>query len=292
MIVYSMTLAEAINNAATRFTAAGIGTPRLDAEVLLRHALNRDRAWLLAHIHDRLDEELHGIFEQAVERRAKREPLQYITGKQEFWGLEFVVSPEVLIPRPETELIIETVLNSLHDRDKACTLVDLCTGSGCIAVVLASELPMARVIATDKSPGALAVARENASSHDVLDRILFIEGDLTAPMESLDINGQVDIIVSNPPYVRSSDYAALQPEVKDYEPALALFGGPEGTDVHQRIINAAARYLKSNGLLIMEMGIGQAETLANNLKEDGRYRSLEILRDLARIERVIAARRK
>ena len=287
-----MTLAEAINNAATRFTAAGIGTPRLDAEVLLRHALNRDRAWLLAHIHDRLDEELHGIFEQAVERRAKREPLQYITGKQEFWGLEFVVSPEVLIPRPETELIIETVLNSLHDRDKACTLVDLCTGSGCIAVVLASELPMARVIATDKSPGALAVARENASSHDVLDRILFIEGDLTAPMESLDINGQVDIIVSNPPYVRSSDYAALQPEVKDYEPALALFGGPEGTDVHQRIINAAARYLKSNGLLIMEMGIGQAETLANNLKEDGRYRSLEILRDLARIERVIAARRK
>jgi release factor glutamine methyltransferase len=287
-----MTLVEAINNAATRFTAAGIGTPRLDAEVLLRHALNKDRAWLLTHFHDTLEEEIRRIFEQAVERRTKREPLQYITGKQEFWGLEFAVSPEVLIPRPETELIIETVLNSLRDRDKACTLVDLCTGSGCIAVVLASELPAARVIATDKSTKALAVARENASSHDVLDRILFIEGDLTAPLESLDIDGQVDIIVSNPPYVRSDDYPTLQPEVKDYEPALALFGGPKGTEVHQRIINAAVRYLKSNGLLIMEMGIGQAETLANNLKEDGRYRSLEILRDLAGIERVIVARRK
>jgi len=287
-----MTLAEAINNAATRFIAAGIGTPRLDAEVLLRHALKRDRAWLLAHFHDRLDEEPRGIFEQAVERRAKREPLQYITGKQEFWGLEFAVSPEVLIPRPETELIIETVLNSVQDRNKACTLIDLCTGSGCIATVLASELPAARIIATDKSPGAIAVARENASSHGVLDRILFMEGDLTAPLESLDIDGQVDIIVSNPPYVRSGDYPALQPEVKDYEPALALFGGPEGTDIHQRIINAAVRYLTSNGLLIMEMGIGQAEILANYLKKVGRYRSFEILRDLAGIERVIAARRK
>ncbi len=287
-----MTLAEAINDAATRLTAAGIGTPRLDAEVLLRYALKRDRGWLLAHFHDRLDEELGGIFGQAVERRARREPLQYITGKQEFWGLEFAVSPEVLIPRPETELIIETVLNSIRDRSKACTLVDLCTGSGCLAVVLASELPAARVIGTDKSPGALAVARENARSHDVLDRIFFFEGDLAAPLESLDIDCHVDIIVSNPPYVRSGDYPTLQPEVRDYEPALALFAGPEGTEVHQRIIKSAIRYLKSNGLLIMEMGIGQAGTLVNELKEDGRYGSFEILRDLAGIERVVAARKK
>jgi release factor glutamine methyltransferase len=287
-----MTLAEALNNAATMFTAAGISTARLDAEVLLRHTLNRDRAWLLAHFHDRLDDKLRGIFERAVERRVQREPLQYITGKQEFWGLEFAVSPEVLIPRPETELIIETVLNSVRDKAQAYNLVDLCTGSGCIAVVLASELSEARVIATDKSPGALAVARENARTHNVLDRILFFEGDLTAPLDSLDIDGQVDIIVSNPPYVRSGDYPALQPEVRDYEPGLALFAGPEGTEVHERIINAAIRYLKSNGLLIIEMGIGQAEALAVRVKENGKYRSFEILRDLAGIERVMAARRK
>lgn len=287
-----MTLAEAINNAATRLSSAGVGTPRLDAEVLLRHVLDRDRAWMLAHYRDRLDEELLSIFERAVERRAEREPLQYITGKQEFWGLEFTVSPEVLIPRPETELIIETVLNSMRDRGQAFTVVDLCTGSGCIAVALASELPHARIIATDKSPGALTVARENARRHSVLDRILFYEGDLTSPLESLDIGGKVDIIVSNPPYVRSGDYPALQPEVRDYEPALALLAGPEGTEVHQRIINEAIRYLKSNGLLIVEMGIGQAETLANKLKENGQYQSFEILRDLASIERVIAARKK
>ncbi len=287
-----MTFAEAINYAAAKFSAAGIGTPRLDAEVLLRHVLNKDRAWMLAHFRDRLGEDLHCVFERAVERRARREPLQYITGKQEFWGLEFAVSPEVLIPRPETELIIEAVLNSMQDRGQAFTLVDLCTGSGCIAVVLAKELPQARIIATDKSAGALAVARENARSHNVVNRILFYEGDLTAPLESLDIDGQVDIIVSNPPYVQSGDYPVLQPEVRDYEPALALFAGPAGTEVQQRIINAAIRYLKSDGLLIVEMGVGQAETLANKLKENGQYRSFDILRDLAGIERVLAARKK
>jgi release factor glutamine methyltransferase len=287
-----MTLAEAINKAAIKISAAGIDTSGLDAEVLLCHVLNKDRAWMLAHFRERLDGKLCGIFEYAVERRAKREPLQYITGKQEFWGLEFAVSPEVLIPRPETELIVETVLNRMQDKNRPLALVDLCTGSGCIAVALANELPQARIIATDKSAGALAVARGNALRHHVLDRIMFYEGDLTDPLESLDIDGQVDIIVSNPPYVRSSDYPALQPEVRDYEPALALFAGPEGTEIHQRIINEAIRYLKSNGLIIVEMGIGQAETLVNKLKENGQYGSFEILRDLAGIERVIAARKK
>jgi release factor glutamine methyltransferase len=287
-----MTLAEAINKAAIKISAAGIDTSGLDAEVLLCHVLNKDRAWMLAHFRERLDGKLCGIFEYAVERRAKREPLQYITGKQEFWGLEFAVSPEVLIPRPETELIVETVLNRMQDKNRPLALVDLCTGSGCIAVALANELPQARIIATDKSAGALAVARGNALRHHVLDRIVLYEGDLTDPLESLDIDGQVDIIVSNPPYVRSSDYPALQPEVRDYEPALALFAGPEGTEIHQRIINEAIRYLKSNGLIIVEMGIGQAETLVNKLKENGQYGSFEILRDLAGIERVIAARKK
>lgn len=284
-----MNVAEAINIAVEKLAAAGIGTPRLDAELLLRHTMKRDRAWLLAHIHDALDNELLGIFKQVVERRAKREPLQYITGTQEFWGLEFAVTPHVLIPRPETELVIETVMGSMQDRGQPCTIVDLCTGSGCIAVILARELPAAAIIAIDKSSKALEVARENARSHGVADRIWFIEGDLTAPLEGLDIDGQVDIIVSNPPYIRSGDAASLQPEVRDYEPALALFAGQEGTEVHQRIINVATRYLKNRGLLVMEMGIGQMETLVDNLKENGQYGSFEILKDLAGIDRVIKA---
>lgn len=284
-----MNLAEAINIATKKLAAAGIGTSRLDAELLLRHTLKRNRAWLLAHIHDALNDQLRGIFEQAVERRAKREPLQYITGMQEFWGLMFAVTPEVLIPRPETELIIETILPSVRDRDLPYTIIDLCTGTGCIAVVLASELPAARVIAIDKSSAALAVARENACAHYVADRIWFVEGDLTAPLEALDIDGQVDIIVSNPPYIRSGDAASLQPEVRDYEPALALFAGPEGTEVQRRIIDAATRYLKNKGLLVIEMGIGQAEPLADSLKENGQYGSYEILKDLAGIDRVIKA---
>lgn len=286
-----MTLIEAINHAASQLAAAGVSTARLDAEVLLRHAVNRDRAWLLAHMQEELADDHWKIFERAVERRGRREPLQYITGRQEFWGIEFMVTPDVLIPRPETELIIESAVRSVKDRNGPRLIIDLCTGSGCIAVSLAKELPQARILATDASSQAISVARGNARRHGVADRIRFFEGDLFAPLEELDIHGQVDIIVSNPPYVSSGDFSALQPEVRDYEPKMALLAGPDGTQVQRRIINGASRFLIKHGLLIMEMGLGQAGMLAHLIRQRKDYSSLNILKDLAGIDRVIVAQK-
>ncbi len=286
-----MTLIEAINDGAAKLAAAGIDSARRDAELLLCHAAGRDRAWLLAHIRDGFDEKRHGAFKTAIERRAKREPVQYITGKQEFWGLDFHVGPDVLIPRPETELIIETALEKLTDRSASLRIIDLCTGSGCIAVSLAKELSMAHLFATDASEKALAVARENAELHGVSRSIDFAEGDLFEPLELLDIHGRVDMIVSNPPYVPSGDRPTLQPEVRDYEPAMALFAGPRGTEIHNRILDRAPKFLKERGVLIMEMGIGQTTALQAAAERTNAFKEIEIKKDLAGIERVIVAKK-
>ena len=265
---------------------------RLDAEMLLCHALGRNRAWLITHIHDAFGDEVRTLFESTVDRRATREPLQHIIGTQEFWGLEFLVTPDVLIPRHETELIIESSLAFIRDRGTPQRIVDLCTGSGCIAVSLAKELPRAQVFATDRSAKALDIARQNARVHDVADRIRFFEGDLFGPLEELDIQGQVDIIVSNPPYVSAGELSTLQAEVRDFEPEMALIAGPEGSEFHERIISAAPGYLRQRGALIMEMGVDQAVRVAGMIRENGQYGQYEILKDLAGIERVIVAQRK
>lgn len=286
-----MTISEAISCAARKLAGAGVQAPAFDAELLLRHVLARDRAWLIAHGGEIIDGESLDIFERAVVRRASREPLQYIIGRQEFWGLDFLVTPDVLIPRPETELIVETVLDELKDRNSPI-MIDLCTGSGCIAVSLAKELGTARIFATDISGAALDVARENCRSHGVSDRIRLLEGDLFRPLEELSIKGGVDVIASNPPYIPEGDVACLQPEVRDYEPIGALAAGPTGTEIQQRIIEAAPDFLKSSGLLVMEMGIGQAETLLRMIDSTRAFRSPRVLKDLAGIDRVVAARKK
>jgi release factor glutamine methyltransferase len=286
-----VTLAETINKAAATLSDRGISNARLDAEVLLRHVLGRDRAWYLAHIQDTLDTDHQTIFDRLISRRGKREPLQYIIGTQEFWGLDFTVTPDVLIPRPETELIIESSLKAASGAASPL-IVDLCTGSGCIAVCLAKELPSSRILATDSSEKALDVARENARKHQVSDRIRLLHGDLFEPLEELDIHGKVDIMVSNPPYVPVGLLSTLQPEVKDHEPEMALVAGPEGTEIHQRIISAAPDYLRDHGSLIMEMGIGQAEKILHMVQTSGAYHSSEILTDLAGIERVIVAKKR
>jgi release factor glutamine methyltransferase len=288
----SVTYLEAVNDAVSRLTEAGIPDARVDAELLLCHALGRNRAWLITHIHEVLDNKSCALFESAVNRRAKREPLQHIIGRQEFWGLEFRVTPDVLIPRPETELIIESSLALIKDRSMPQRIVDLCTGSGCIAISLAKELPQALVFATDASSKALVIARENAREHGVADRIRFFVGDLLGPLEELDIRGRVDIIVSNPPYVSAGEFSALQAEVRDFEPEMALIAGPVGTEFHQRIISAAPSYLNKRGALIMEMGIDQAKMLARLMEESGQYGQCSIRKDLAGIERVIVAQKK
>ena len=285
-----MTLAEAINKAASILSAHGVSNARLDAEVLLRFILDRDRTWLITHANEPLAGDKRKLFEDAVDRRAKREPLQYITGRQEFWGFEFTVTPDVLIPRPETELVVESAIRTAGKRP-GLTIIDLCTGSGCIAVSLAKELPGARIFATDVSEKALSVARENAGSHDVSSRIRFLEGDLFEPLEELDIRGRVDIITANPPYIRSGDLRSLQPEVRDFEPETALIAGPGGKEIHQKIIDSAPTFLKRHGALIMEMGEGQAKGLIEIVNENGRYAAPEILKDLAGIDRVIVAKK-
>jgi release factor glutamine methyltransferase len=286
-----LTIIEEINRATIQLSAAGITNARLDAEVLLAHIIRKDRVWLITHRDDALDQKNQREFDEALRRRTQREPLQYIIGNQEFWGLEFKVTPDVLIPRPETELIIEAALAIVQDRNRQLRIIDLCTGSGCIAVSLAKELTSAHVIATDVSERALAVARENARNHGVADRIRYLEGDLFGPLEELDLRGRVDIMASNPPYVRAGDLAALQPEVKDHEPQMALIAGPEGTEIAKRIIRTAPEYLKKNGALIMEMGLGQAEALTRMAEETGAYGKPGILKDLAGIERVIVAKK-
>lgn len=285
-----MTIAEAIHQAAERLRRAGVPAAPFDAELLLRSTLGRDRAWVLAHGTDALPAGQQAVFDRAVDRRARREPLQYITGVQEFWGLEFEVGPAVLIPRPETELVVEAALKAAGGAIGP-VIVDLCTGSGCIAVSAAKHLPGARVFATDRSGEALSVARRNARRHGVADRIRFLEGDLFGPLEELDLSGATDIITANPPYVPSGDLPSLQPEVKDHEPEMALVAGPEGTEIAQRVIAGAPAFLKSGGSLIMEMGMGQADVLRATVLKNGAYREPELLKDLLDIERVLLAKK-
>jgi release factor glutamine methyltransferase len=284
-------IVEAIIKAADKLSASGIVTARLDAELLLSHVLQKDRTWVFTHAHDGLDAGSDKQFQQLILRRSRREPLQYIIGRQEFWGLEFKVTPDVLIPRPETELVVESALGSLKNL-KSPTIIDLCTGSGCIAVCLAKELSSARIFAADRSEQALAVARENARTHGVTGLIRFLEGDLFEPIEELDVQEQVDIVTANPPYIETRDLPALQPEVRDYEPEIALIAGPEGTEFHQRIISETRRFLKKNGTLIMEMGIGQTQTLIAMADATGAYAGPEIKKDLAGIDRAIILHKK
>lgn len=287
-----MKIADAIRCATERLVQAGIQNARLDAEVLLSHILERDRAWLITHNNDNLDNENYRLFENAINRRSRREPLQYIIGRQEFWGLDFIVTPDVLIPRPETELLVETAVEIVKGSSARATIADLCTGSGCVAISLAKEIGDARIFATDMSMQALAVARENARTHGVSDRIRFIAGNLYQPLEKFDLRDRVDVITANPPYIRSGDLPMLQAEVKDYEPEIALIAGLEGTEIQKKIIDNALAFLKKQGALIMEMGLGQVETLKRMADEAGAYNKTEILKDLAGIDRVIVVRKK
>jgi len=286
-----LTIIEALHNAEAELKTAGVANARLDAEVLLAHILKKDRAWIVTHISDTLDEENSRTYKTACNRRAHREPLQYILGTQEFWGLEFIVTPDVLIPRPETELAVEEAIGIAKKLDHQPIIVDLGTGSGCIAISLAKELPSALFFAVDASEKALAVARDNSDKLGVSDRIQFLRGDLLEPLDELAVRGQIDIIVSNPPYVRSGERDTLQAEVRDYEPEAALFSGPSGTEIHRRIIAEAPTYLRLHGALIMEMGMGQAEELREMLSASVAYTVPVLTRDLAGIERIVSARK-
>lgn len=275
---------------------ANIPSYTLAAELLLLHVLGRDRAWLYAHP----EEVVPGLeahrFLSLILRRAGGEPTQYITGKQEFWGLEFEVTPDVLIPRPETEHVIEVALDRLAVREiragrkqtltgEGLHIVDVGTGSGCIAIALAKELPSAQVTATDVSPAALTLAKRNAARHNVADRVAFLERNLLAGLA-----GKYDLIVSNPPYVGRKEKDTLMREVRDYEPELALYGGEEGYELYADLIAQAARTVMRGGLLVLELGHNSLPAV-QPLLEPLNWANVAVTKDLAGIDRVIAAER-
>ena len=221
-------------------------------------------------------------------RRAAREPLQYLTGVQEFWSLTFEVTPAVLIPRPETEGLVEAFLRLNHAPDPI--VVDVGTGSGCLAVVAAREIPGARVYASDVSGEALQVARRNAAAHAVAGRIDFRLGDLFEPLRGAGLDGRVDFIVTNPPYVSEADLPGLMPEVRNHEPRAALLGGPDGLDTHRRLARESPEFLKTGGHLLAEVGLGQESALRAVYAGQGRLDLVAILPDLAGIPRILIAR--
>jgi release factor glutamine methyltransferase len=256
---------------------------RRDAELLLLHHLGITRAQLLADPTRELTPTQLAAFEAAITRRLANEPIQYITGTQEFYGLTFQVTPAVLIPRPETELLVEAVLKHLPP-NRPVRIADIGTGSGILAITLAVHLPQAEITAIDISPEAIAVARRNAETHRVAHRIHFLESDLLTAIP----NQQFDVIVSNPPYVPTTDRETLHPQVRDHEPATALFAGKTGLDVYRRLIPQAYSALKPTGLLALEIGHDQQDAVTALLRM---WHNLSFVNDLQHIPRVALARR-
>lgn len=266
-------------------------TARLEAEVLLAHVLERDRAWFLIHGRDRVGPpETACRFREMVEDRAAGTPLQYLTGRQEFWSLRFEVDRHTLIPRPESEIVVEEALRRVPRLPSI--LVDVGTGCGNLAVALARELPSAEVIAVDVSAEALAVARRNARRHGVAGRIQFHQGDLLEPLRGLGLEGRVDGIVSNPPYVSEGEFQELMEEVRGHEPRTALVAGPTGEEVYPRLIGAAGRFLKPAGVLVMELGLGRWASVRGMLESSPQFMDIQIVRDGAGIDRVTIATRR
>jgi len=284
------TLGEVIAEAQWMLEQAGIESSRQEAFWIVEHVLRLSAHQVVAD-RDRLLSHAELLVARGlVERRVGREPLQYILGTQEFCGLEFHVNPAVLIPRPETELLVEYVAQRIP-AERQATIVDACTGSGCIAVTLARLRPRALVIATELSSPSLAVARQNATRHEVCERITWLEGDLLRPLAEQEIEGRIDVIVSNPPYIAEAAWATLQPEVRLFEPRGALVAGPQGTELHERLLQEAGRYLSPGGALIMEIGAGQACVMRRIVDQIPGYRFHRLVYDAAGLERVVIVER-
>jgi release factor glutamine methyltransferase len=274
-------LHETLTSAIARLTAAQVPSPRLNAELLLMFILNRDRAYFHAHPEHELTPEDFLRYQDALDKRANGIPAQYITGHQEFWGLDFVVTPAVLIPRPETEHMIETVLACAGRTLLSAKIVDIGTGSGCIAIALATEFPAAEIHATDISKPAIEVARANAARLGQ-DRIQFHESDLFSKLETRNF----DFVISNPPYVGEFEEDQVQAEVRKHEPRNAVFAGPTGLEIIERLIPQARTGLKPGGWLVMEISGTIVERVEGLLSE---WKEVHITNDLQGIPRIVAA---
>lgn len=284
-LVDTRTIAHELTFAMDALSHAGVETPQLDAEVLMAHVIGVKRVYVITHPERELTEEEACRYRESVARRVKREPLAYITGEREFWALSFEVAFGVLVPRPETETLVEAALSTLRGRENPL-IADIGAGSGIIAVSLAVELPDAVVYATDISPEVVEIAQRNAIKHQVEVRVDILEGDLLDPLPN-ELRGELDAVVSNPPYIPSKEIDHLQPEITDYEPRGALDGGPDGMAYHRRILETSREWLKPGGWVHMEIGIGQGEAVSAYARELG-YRNTKVTNDLAGIDRVVS----
>lgn len=278
-----MNVLAALAAASEGFDQAGIVEYRREASSLLTFVLDRPASFLIAHPEYELTDTEAAAFAVAVERRSSREPFQYIVGHQEFYGLDFVIEPEVLIPRPETEILVEAAIDELTT-DETRRFCEIGVGSGCISVSILVKRPNVVAVGADISRAALAVAERNAKTHNVIDRLDLVESDLFA-----NLTGKFDLIVSNPPYIPSEDIDLLQAEVRDYEPLTALSGGSGGLEIIERIVLGAPAFLTSCGTLMLEIGIGQSERVSR-LFDLSIWKQPHFLLDLQRIPRTVIAR--
>jgi release factor glutamine methyltransferase len=271
-----------------------IENPRLNAELLLAHSLNLSREGLYGRLDREVEEGEREALERLIQRRISGEPLQYILGQQEFWSIDFKVDPRVLIPRSETELLVEQSLRILSDKTfvQNPSVLEIGTGSGAIAIALAKEVTHIFLVATDISRDALVLAKENAKSAGVRDRIQFVSGDLLSPFQISRRARAFDLILSNPPYIVRSEIRSLAKEVRDHEPVIALDGGKDGLEFYRRLVCQAPSSLREGGWLLLEVGQGQAGRVAEQIQKRGTFLEPQILPDLAGIERVVKAQRR
>jgi len=294
LIGFKMTVLELLNWSTDCFKDHHIENPRLNAELLLARSLSLSREQLYIRFNDQLKEMETGAMERLIGRRIAGEPLQYILGHQEFWSIDFKVDPRVLIPRPETELLVEQALLVLSENPLGRTpyVLEIGTGSGAVAISLAKEVGDLFLVATDISRDALLLAKENAKAGGVLHRVEFVNSDLFEPFPPLGGREPFDLILSNPPYITFSQMNELPKEVRDYEPIVAVNGGEDGLDFYRRIITQTPYYLRRGGWLLLEVGQGQSRIVSQRIEEGSHFLKAERIPDLSGIERVVKAQRK
>lgn len=281
----SLTIAASILDAAQILRRSGVSEGRQEAGSLLEHVINRDRTFIIGHAEHEITPEQSQSFRKCVTRRARGEPLQYITGRQAFYGLDFEVTRDVLIPRPETELLVETALSLIGDAEAAPLICDVGTGSGCIAIALLHKCPRAQALAIDVSEAALRVAQRNAARHTVSERIAFVVSDCLRPIRENKV--RFHLMVSNPPYVAGSALEGLQREVRDHEPHVALAAGPDGLLIIRRLLSESGAFVKPGGYLLLEIGFDQRAAVEGLVARDV-WKLLDIQHDLQGIPRLVS----
>jgi protein-(glutamine-N5) methyltransferase, release factor-specific len=289
------TIRDSLKWAITILNKSEIEFPEINADTLLTYVLSCDRTRLYTNHDNVIDDADICKYKELIDKRASHVPLQYITGRVEFMSLDFTVDERVLIPRPETEILVETVLNKAQGNilpDKGVIIMEIGTGSGNIAVSLAKNLSNAEIYTNDISPEALLVAETNVQRHDVADKVHLLHGDFFGIFNNSTEKEQVDFIVSNPPYVSESEWNELEPEVREHEPRQALVGGEDGLCFYRKIINDAAHWLRPGGFLVIEIGETQANAISKLIEDEECYERAERIKDLQGKERIISARRR